>query len=68
MPSAAEEIRGCVFASRCPRKIGAICDEVVPPVRQFGKHTIVCHLDLRCVDDAHTSRRIKEDPVPGFSL
>jgi peptide/nickel transport system ATP-binding protein len=68
MPSAAEEIRGCVFASRCPRKIGAICDEVVPPVRHFGKHTIVCHLDLRCGDDAHTSRRIKADPVPGFSL
>ena len=46
MPSPAEQIPGCVFASRCPRKIGAICDEVVPPVRQFGKHTIVCHLEL----------------------
>ena len=46
MPSPAEHILGCVFASRCPRKIGAICDEVVPPVRQFGKHTIVCHLQL----------------------
>jgi peptide/nickel transport system ATP-binding protein len=67
MPSAAEEIRGCVFASRCPRKIGAVCDDVVPPVRQFGKHTIVCHLDLRYGDDADASRRIKEDPVLGFS-
>jgi peptide/nickel transport system ATP-binding protein len=46
MPSPSEEIRGCVFASRCPRKIGAICDTVVPPVRQFGKHTIACHLEL----------------------
>jgi peptide/nickel transport system ATP-binding protein len=46
MPSPAEQIRGCVFASRCPRKIGAICETVVPPVRQFGKHIIVCHLEL----------------------
>jgi len=46
MPSPAEEIRGCVFASRCPRKIGAICETVVPPVRRFGKHTIACHLEL----------------------
>ena len=46
MPSPSEQIQGCVFASRCPRKIGAVCDTVVPPVRQFGKHTIVCHLEL----------------------
>ena len=46
MPSPAEKIRGCVFASRCPRKIGAVCETVVPPVHQFGKHTIACHLEL----------------------
>ena len=46
MPSPAEQIRGCVFASRCPRKLGVICETVVPPVRRFGKHTIVCHLEL----------------------
>ena len=68
MPSATEEIRGCVFASRCPRKIGAICDTVVPPVRQFGKHIIVCHLDLPCGEDAHPLRRTKAEPAPGVSL
>jgi len=46
MPSPAEQIRGCVFASRCPLKIGPICDTAVPPPRQFGTHTIVCHLEL----------------------
>lgn len=46
MPSRSEPIRGCVFASRCPRKMGVICDTVVPPVRQFGKHTFACHLGL----------------------
>jgi peptide/nickel transport system ATP-binding protein len=45
MPSPAGQIRGCVFASRCPHKIGAICSTVVPPVRQFGTHMIVCHLE-----------------------
>ncbi|MEO8134974.1 MAG: ABC transporter ATP-binding protein [Betaproteobacteria bacterium] len=46
MPSPTQEFRGCVFASRCPRKIGAVCDEVIPLVRRFGPHTIACHLDL----------------------
>jgi peptide/nickel transport system ATP-binding protein len=46
MPSPAQEIRGCVFASRCPHKIGVVCETVVPPVHQFGKHTIACHLEL----------------------
>jgi peptide/nickel transport system ATP-binding protein len=46
MPSPTEQIRGCVFASRCPRKIGAICETVAPPERRFGNHTIVCHLEF----------------------
>ena len=39
--------RGCVFQHRCPRKIGAICDDVAPPaiVAEPG-HTIACHLPL----------------------
>jgi peptide/nickel transport system ATP-binding protein len=46
MPSPAEDIRGCVFASRCPRRIGAICETTAPPVRRFGEHVIACHLEL----------------------
>jgi len=46
MPSPTEQIKGCVFASRCPMKIGAICETVAPPVRRFGTHAIVCHLEL----------------------
>src|SRR6185436_297138 len=46
MPSPTEPVTGCVFASRCPRKIGAICETVTPPVRRFGAHSIACHLEL----------------------
>ena len=47
VPSAANPPSGCVFHTRCPRKIGAICEEQVPPARQGpGGHTIVCHIPL----------------------
>jgi peptide/nickel transport system ATP-binding protein len=46
MPSPTTEIKGCAFASRCPRKVGAVCDEVAPPERTFGAHRIACHIDF----------------------
>ncbi len=47
VPSAANPPSGCVFHTRCPRKIGAICEQQVPPARQGpGGHTIVCHIPL----------------------
>jgi peptide/nickel transport system ATP-binding protein len=43
---AAASQTGCVFAARCPRKIGRICDAVPPPVRpQSPSHAITCHID-----------------------
>ena len=45
LPSATEIPRGCPFAGRCPRRIGAICDETPPPTRQVSSgHRIVCHI------------------------
>jgi peptide/nickel transport system ATP-binding protein len=39
---------GCPFASRCPRKLGPICEEVAPPVRDAGDgHQIRCHIPLQ---------------------
>ncbi|MBI2525130.1 MAG: ABC transporter ATP-binding protein [Candidatus Rokubacteria bacterium] len=47
VPSAANPPRGCVFHTRCPRKIGPICEDEVPPVQTGGSgHTIVCHIPL----------------------
>ena len=45
MPSASAEITGCAFASRCPRKLGPLCDTTPPPIRTHGAHTIACHIE-----------------------
>jgi peptide/nickel transport system ATP-binding protein len=37
---------GCVFAARCPQKLGSICDTTAPPVRALSaSHAIACHLE-----------------------
>jgi peptide/nickel transport system ATP-binding protein len=44
---APEPRRGCRFAPRCPRRVGAICDEVEPPVHEpAAGHRIACHIPL----------------------
>jgi len=44
-PSAAQLPRGCPFATRCPRKIGVICDNIKPPEQVVGdNHRIACHI------------------------
>jgi peptide/nickel transport system ATP-binding protein len=38
---------GCVFARRCPHKLGPICDQAAPPLKaQSESHAIACHLDM----------------------
>jgi peptide/nickel transport system ATP-binding protein len=44
VPSAGEIPRGCPFATRCPRRVGPVCDETPPPVQRFGDHRIACHI------------------------
>jgi peptide/nickel transport system ATP-binding protein len=45
IPSAVNPPPGCPFQTRCPRKIGPICEEQEPPIRVFGKgHRIACHI------------------------
>jgi peptide/nickel transport system ATP-binding protein len=45
VPRAGEVPRGCPFATRCPRRLGPVCDDVPPPVQQLGgDHRIVCHI------------------------
>jgi len=44
-PSATEMPRGCPFSSRCPRRVGAVCDETPPPEQRLpGGHRIACHI------------------------
>ena len=36
---------GCIFSARCPRKLGAICDEAAPPFDAAADgHRIRCHI------------------------
>jgi peptide/nickel transport system ATP-binding protein len=45
IPSAMNPPSGCPFQTRCPRKLGKICEEEAPPIRVFGKgHKIACHI------------------------
>jgi peptide/nickel transport system ATP-binding protein len=39
--------KGCAFQRRCPRRVGKICDEMVPEWQQgAGQHMIRCHIPL----------------------
>jgi peptide/nickel transport system ATP-binding protein len=47
LPERALLSKGCRFASRCPRRIGTICDEVPPPIREpVPNHRIACHIPI----------------------
>jgi len=45
IPSAMNPPSGCPFQTRCPRKLGKICEQEAPPIREFGRgHKIACHI------------------------
>ncbi len=47
LPSALNPPPGCPFSTRCPRKVGKICDDERPPVRMDSDaHAIACHIPL----------------------
>ncbi|HTH60322.1 MAG TPA: ABC transporter ATP-binding protein [Paraburkholderia sp.] len=62
-PSASDDTspRGCVFRARCPRRLGAICDDVAPPFDDAGHgHFIRCHIpatDLRALQSVNDETR-----------
>lgn len=47
VPSPANPPSGCRFHTRCPRKIGAICETREPPAQSDGSgHQIYCHIPV----------------------
>lgn len=54
LPSVMNPPKGCPFSTRCPRRLGEICDNEPPPERDVGQgHTITCHIpveDLKKVE------------------
>jgi peptide/nickel transport system ATP-binding protein len=62
IPSPANPPSGCVFHTRCPRKLGEICETHEPPLQdeQEPGHAIRCHIPLT---ELRTLQRA-ERPVP----
>jgi peptide/nickel transport system ATP-binding protein len=61
IPSAAEPPAGCVFHTRCPRRIGAICDETEPPLVEVEQdHVMRCHIPI---DELRALQRPTETSV-----
>ena len=47
IPSAASPPSGCVFHTRCPRMLGAVCIETEPPLVEVeAGHLMSCHIPL----------------------
>ena len=47
IPSAASPPSGCVFHTRCPRKVGAICEQTEPPLVEVETgHQMRCHIPI----------------------
>jgi len=56
VPRASERLRGCPFATRCPRKLGAVCDDTPPPVQRLpGGHHIACHIPTAELETLQTA-------------
>jgi peptide/nickel transport system ATP-binding protein len=47
MPSPTNAPKGCPFSTRCPRRLGDICDSMPPPEQRTNTgHRIACHIPL----------------------
>ncbi len=44
IPSPVDPPSGCVFHTRCPRKLGRICEREEPPLERMADHAIRCHI------------------------
>jgi peptide/nickel transport system ATP-binding protein len=67
VPSAANPPSGCPFQTRCPRKIGAICEQELPPLQDVGGgHFIRCHIPVRelaMIEPVFKERQAEEESV-----
>jgi peptide/nickel transport system ATP-binding protein len=61
IPSAADPPSGCVFHTRCPRKLGEICEIEEPPLAEVEpEHFLRCHIpleELRALQQSHPEER-----------
>jgi peptide/nickel transport system ATP-binding protein len=63
VPSARRPPSGCRFHTRCPSKLGPICEELEPPLqRADGTHWLACHIPL---EDLRRERPVRPGREPG---
>jgi peptide/nickel transport system ATP-binding protein len=61
IPSAADPPAGCPFHTRCPRKIGEICETTEPELREEQPgHGIRCHIPL---EELRRLQIVDEEPI-----
>lgn len=61
VPGLANPPSGCRFHTRCPRKIGAICENDLPPAQISGEgHKIFCHIPLEQLVDLQTKPQLTD--------
>ncbi|MER9519470.1 ABC transporter ATP-binding protein [Mesorhizobium sp. M0614] len=62
IPSATNPPSGCVFHTRCPRKIGPICEQQEPPLSEAQPgHSIRCHIPY--AELARLQRAVATEPA-----
>lgn len=61
VPSATAPPTGCPFHTRCPQKLGGVCETTEPPIRTDREHDIVCHIERA---DLSTPARADATAVP----
>ena len=59
IPSALARPRGCPFCTRCPRRLGPLCDDTPPPEQSVGGVRIACHIPVSDLVRAQTDIRNK---------
>ncbi|WP_343422608.1 ABC transporter ATP-binding protein [Candidatus Flexifilum breve] len=59
VPGPANPPSGCLFHTRCPRKVGTICETQEPPAQNGGDgHTIYCHIPLEELREMQTVKAV----------
>jgi peptide/nickel transport system ATP-binding protein len=65
IPSAADPPSGCVFQTRCPRKLGEICEQEEPPLLEIEPgHFMRCHIPIEDLREMQkTPPAVQDVPV-----
>jgi peptide/nickel transport system ATP-binding protein len=65
LPSVLDPPKGCPFTTRCPHRIGEICDNERPPVhRSKTGHRIACHIPVEELAKMEPVIQIKRSEEP----